>query len=133
MISFLWPWYPLCQLFLYYWSHLWTPEDLLQPCSTQIFVLLSSLKKKKASEDWAKFHVNVHDNFRIARYSIFKYGWTSPQWPFKSPKKVTNINFLLKILMHNLSQEKVARINKMITKWIMVWFFIKFSQLHVIN
>ena len=32
-----------------------------------------------------------------------------------SPPKVTNINFLLKISMHNLSREKVVRINKMIT------------------
>ena len=74
-------------MFLYCWSHSWTPEDLLQPCSRQIFVLLFSLKKKKGIEDWAKFHVIMY-MIILDFQGIFKYGWTSPQWPPWEQKKV---------------------------------------------
>ena len=138
-ISFLWPWCPLCQQFLYCWSHSWTPEDLPQLCSRQIFVLFSAWKRKKQltiEQSFMKMYMII-----LFFQGIFKYGWTPPQWPPWGKKKVAIVALEVPKRdqhqfspnnIHALWREKGVRINKMITKWIMIWSFIKFSQLHVI-
>ena len=37
---------------------------------TNLWLFSSAWKRKKGIEDWAKLHVNVHDNFRLPRYMV---------------------------------------------------------------
>ena len=68
---------------------------------------------------------------------IFKYGWTSPQWPPWGKKKVAIVTPPLSppkvtTSVHYKEKKLWELVKIMITKWKMIWFFIKFSQLHLI-